>query len=154
MSSVNRVILVGNLGHDPDLRMAGDHPVCNLSIATNETFKGRDGQRQERTEWHRVQVWGTMAEACSKHLTKGRQVYLEGRLTTRKWTGRDGAEKSGTEIVAERVVFLGGTGGESPAGRTKHRTERAPEQSWAATGDAGTPSTPGAPLPGDEDIPF
>lgn len=104
--SVNRVILVGNLGADPELRtVGGDRAVCNLSVATNETFKGKDGARQERTEWHRVSVWGVTAENCAKFLSKGSKVYVEGRLQTRSYD-KDGEKRYSTDIVAERVVFL------------------------------------------------
>jgi single-strand DNA-binding protein len=145
MSSVNRVILLGNLGADPDLKYTpSNRPLCNLSLATNEVFKDSAGQRQERTEWHRITVWGEQAENCSKYLAKGRSVYVEGRLQTRSWDDKDGKKRYSTDVVADRVVFLGG-GGEQPAregaGATTHSKRKATD-----------------PLPSerarDEDIPF
>lgn len=105
---VNKVILVGNLGKDPQTRSTPNgQEVATLTVATSEKFKGKDGELQERTEWHTVVVWGKQAESCGKYLTKGRQVYVEGRLATRKWTDKEGVEKYTTEVVAENVKFLG-----------------------------------------------
>ena len=113
---VNKVILVGNLGKDPATRSTPNgQEVATLTVATSEKFKGKDGELQERTEWHTVVVWGKQAESCGKYLSKGRQVYVEGRLATRKWTDKEGAERYTTEVVAENVKFLGG-GGEKKAG--------------------------------------
>lgn len=110
---VNKVILVGNLGKDPQTRSTPNgQEVATLTVATSEKFKGKDGELQERTEWHTVVVWGRQAESCGKYLTKGRQVYVEGRLATRKWTDKEGVEKYSTEVVAETVKFLGGGSGE------------------------------------------
>jgi single-strand DNA-binding protein len=107
MASVNRVILLGNLGADPELKYTqNNQPVCNLSLATNESFTDKGGQRQERTEWHRVVIWGKTAEACSKYLGKGRSVYIEGRLQTRSYE-KDGQKRYSTDIVADRVQFIG-----------------------------------------------
>ncbi|MEY3015022.1 MAG: hypothetical protein RIT45_3757, partial [Pseudomonadota bacterium] len=111
MASVNKVILIGNLGNQPELRhTASNQPVTELRIATNEVWTGRDGNRQERTEWHSVVVWGRDAENCERFLAKGRQVYIEGRLQTREYTGQDGQKRYKTEIVAQTVRFLGGRG--------------------------------------------
>jgi single-strand DNA-binding protein len=155
MGSVNKVILVGNLGADPELKYTpSNRPLCNLSVATNEVFKDKAGQRQEKTEWHRVTVWGEQAESCSKYLAKGRSVYIEGRLQTRSWDDKtDGKKRYSTEIVAERVVFLGGGGAEGGARKGGGR-------SWGEEGSS--PSTPAGaaepeghgPPPGDDDIPF
>ena len=107
MGSVNKVILVGNLGDDPELKYTpNNRPVCNLSIATNEVWKDKGGQKQERVEWHRVNVWGEQAEHCSKYLTKGRMVYVEGRIQTRSWDDKEGKKRYSTEVVADRVVFM------------------------------------------------
>lgn len=112
MGSVNRVILIGNLGADPELKsLPSGQSVCNLSVATNEVFKDKQGQKQERVEWHRVTVWGEQGSNCAKYLAKGRSLYLEGRLQTRSWE-KDGQKRYSTEIVADRVVFLGGGKGE------------------------------------------
>ena len=109
MGTLNRVTLIGHLGADPELRYtATGTAVANFSIATSEAWSDLDGKRQERTEWHRVVVWGKPAEACSEFLRKGRCVCVEGRLQTRTWTDRDGHDRSTTEIVASHVTFLGG----------------------------------------------
>src|SRR3954465_190674 len=116
MGSVNKVILVGNLGADPELKYTpSSRPLCNLRIATTDVFKDKSGQRQERTEWHRVTVWGDTAENCSKYLAKGRSVYVEGRLQTRSYD-KEGQKHYATDIVADRVVFLGGGGGGGAGG--------------------------------------
>jgi len=113
MSSVNRAILVGNLGADPELKVTpSGQQVCSFRIATSESFNNRDGQRQERTEWHSVVVWGKQAEACSKYLAKGRSVYVEGKIQSRTWDKPDGSKGYATEIVAGHVVFLGGGKGQ------------------------------------------
>lgn len=105
---VNKVILVGNLGKDPATRSTPNgQEVATLTVATSEKYKDKSGEMQERTEWHTVVVWGKQAESCGKYLTKGRQVYVEGRLATRKWTDKEGAERYTTEVVAENVKFLG-----------------------------------------------
>jgi len=109
MSGVNKVIIVGRLGADPELKSVGNgQNVARLSIATSEAWTGKDGQKQERTEWHRVVVWGRQAENCAKHLAKGRQVFVEGRLQTRSWEDQQGQKRYATEIVANNVQFLGG----------------------------------------------
>lgn len=117
-SGVNKVILVGHLGADPELRYTqSGSGVCELRVATNESWTDRSGQRQERTEWHRVVVWGKQAENCSKFLSKGRQVYVEGRLRTRSWDDRDGNKRYTTEIIANDIQFLGGRDGGGRGGR-------------------------------------
>ncbi|HEX2569711.1 MAG TPA: single-stranded DNA-binding protein [Polyangia bacterium] len=109
MASVNKVILIGNLGANPELKyLPSGQPVCEIRLATNEVFNDQQGQRQERTEWHRVVVYGKQAENCNQYLTKGRPCYIEGRLRTRSWDDKDGNKRYTTEIVAERVQFLGG----------------------------------------------
>jgi len=108
MSGVNKVILIGRLGADPELKtVTGGNNVARLSVATSENWTDREGQKQERTEWHRVVVWGKLAELCGKYLSKGRQVYVEGRLQTRSWEDQQGQKKYSTEIVANTVQFLG-----------------------------------------------
>jgi single-strand DNA-binding protein len=153
MGSVNKVILVGNLGADPELKYTpSNRPVCNLSIATNEVFKDKGGQRQERTEWHRVTVWGEQAENCSKYLAKGRMVYIEGRLQTRSWDDKtDGKKRYSTEIVADRVTFLGGGGAEGGGAR---RGGRAWGEESGPASSAAEPESHGPPPPSDDDIPF
>lgn len=105
--SVNKVILIGNLGADPELKyLPSGQSVCEIRIATTFDFKDKNDQKQERTEWHRVVVWGKSAENASKYLRKGQQTYIEGRLQTRSWDGPDGKKNYTTEIMAEQVVFL------------------------------------------------
>ncbi|MFN8792100.1 MAG: single-stranded DNA-binding protein [Bdellovibrionales bacterium] len=108
MSGVNKVIIVGRLGADPEMKTVGaGQTVTRLNVATSENWTGKDGQKQERTEWHRITVWGKLAEICGKHLSKGRQVYVEGRLQTRSWEDQQGQKRYATEIVANTVQFLG-----------------------------------------------
>jgi len=108
MASVNKVILLGNLGRDPETRYTtGGDAVCNLNIATSEQWKDKNGEKQERTEWHRVVLFGRQAEIAGEYLKKGRSVYVEGRLQTRKYTDKDGVEKYSTEIVGDRMQLLG-----------------------------------------------
>lgn len=109
MSGVNKVIVIGRLGSDPEVKtISTGNTVARLSVATSDQWTDKEGQKQERTEWHRVVVWGKLAELCGKYLSKGRQVYLEGRLQTRSWEDQQGVKKYTTEIVAQTVQFLGG----------------------------------------------
>ncbi|HYO58580.1 single-stranded DNA-binding protein [Archangium sp.] len=106
---VNKVILIGNLGADPEVRFTpGGQAVANFRIATSDTWTDKNGQKQERTEWHRIVVWGKLAELCGEYLKKGRQCYVEGRLQTREWTDKEGRKNYTTEVVANAVTFLGG----------------------------------------------
>lgn len=125
--SVNKVILLGNLGQDPELRnTAGGQSVANFSLATNERWKDKDGEKQERTEWHRVVLWGKVAEIAGEYLSKGDTVYVEGKLQTRKWTDKEGNDRYSTEVVGQTLQFVTtkGKGGgddreqERPAART------------------------------------
>ncbi len=144
MASVNKVILVGNLGRDPELRYTKDgQGVANFTLATNERWRDKDGGSQERTEWHRIVVWGKQGENCAQYLQKGRSVYVEGRLQTRDWEDKDGNKRQTTEITALTVQFLGGRGGGAPGG--------APGD--APGGGPGGAPGPEGPPPGD-DIPF
>jgi single-strand DNA-binding protein len=109
---VNKVILIGNLGADPELRSTqGGQPVASLRLATTDKFKDRDGNMQERTEWHRITVWGRQAETVHQYCKKGKQLYIEGRLQTRKWQDKEGKDQYTTEVVADNVRFLSGGGG-------------------------------------------
>ncbi len=134
MAGVNKVILVGRLGADPELKSVGNsQSVARLSVATSESWMGKDGQKQERTEWHKVVVWGRQAENCGKHLAKGRQVYLEGRLQTRQWEDQQGQKRYSTEIVANVVQFLGAGGERSAsqgAGNEESHQDFGPEPSF------------------------
>jgi single-strand DNA-binding protein len=150
MASVNKVILLGNLGADPELKYTpSNQAVCNLRIATNEVWKDKAGAKQERVEWHRVTCWGQTAENCGKYLAKGRSVYIEGKLQTRSWEdSKTGEKKYATEIVAERVQFIGG-GEEKKSGGGWARKGEASD-----SGAAGAPDD-GPPAPEDNsDIPF
>ena len=114
--AVNKVILIGNLGQNPEIRHTpGGQAICTLSIATNESWTDKNGQKQEKTEWHRVVVFGKLAELCGQYLQKGRQAYIEGKLQTRTWQDKDNQTKYTTEVVAQSIQFLGGSAG---AGRS------------------------------------
>lgn len=117
MAGVNKVIIVGRLGSDPELKYTSNsQAVTRFNVATSEQWKDKvTGQPQERTEWHRVVVWGKMAEICGQHLAKGRQVYVEGRLQTRSWEDQQGQKKYTTEVIANTVQFLGAAGERSQA---------------------------------------
>jgi single-strand DNA-binding protein len=135
---INKAILIGNLGRDPELRYTQHgQAVANFTLATNESWTDKSGERVERTEWHRIVAWGKVGELCAQYLSKGRTVYVEGRIQTREWEDKDGHKRSTTEINAQTVQFLGGARGESDAG---------PRSSEA-------PSEEAPPTPGD-DIPF
>lgn len=108
MASVNKVIIIGNLGRDPEAREANGQTVCSLSVATTRKWKDKQGEAQEETEWHRVVFWGRQAEIAEEHLRKGSAVYIEGRLKTRKWQDKDGQDRYTTEIVGEIMQFMGG----------------------------------------------
>lgn len=111
MSGVNKAIILGRLGADPDVRQTqGGTTVCNFNVATSESYTDRDGQRQERTEWHRIVAWGQLGELCGKYLTKGREAFIEGRIETREWEDKDGQKRYTTEIRALTVQFIGGRG--------------------------------------------
>jgi single-strand DNA-binding protein len=143
--SVNKVILVGNLGRDPEVRFTpGGRAVAKFPLATSEVFNDSEGQRQERTEWHNVVVWGKQAETCGQYLQKGRQVYVEGSIRSRQFEGKDGNKKYFTDIVAQRVQFLGGGAG--------GRGAAADAGTAPAEAGAGAPA-PAAPAE-EDDIPF
>lgn len=144
MASVNKVILIGNLGADPEKRYLGSgQAVCNLRMATSERWTDKQGNKQERTEWHRVVVYGPQAENCEKYLAKGRQVYVEGSIRTRQWEDQQGNTKYTTEVIAQRVQFLGGPRGDRPAATTEG--ESFPEA--PVTENSGSPTS-------EEDVPF
>jgi len=110
-SGINKVILIGRLGGDPEVRYTTNGgAVANFNLATNESWTDKSGQKQERTEWHRVVIWGKMAELCGQYLSKGRQAYVEGRLQTREWNDKEGNKRYTTEIIAQNIQFLGGPG--------------------------------------------
>ena len=129
MGSMNRVVLIGNLGRDAELKytQAGT-PVSTVTMATTETWNDRDGNRQEKTEWHRVVLWSRTAEALNEYLVKGKQIAVEGRLQTREWTDKDGNKRYTTEIRADRVVLLGSGGDGQRRERPQLRGTREPMQ--------------------------
>ncbi len=146
MRGVNKVILVGNLGRDPEVRYIKDGTaVANLRLATSETWNDQNGQRQERTEWHRVVAWGKLAEIAKEYMSKGRQIYVEGKLQTRSWDDREGNKRYTTEVKADQIVMLG-TRGDSAGSRDAPAPP--PEQ-------AGAPELPAATFEATEDdVPF
>ena len=149
MGSVNKVILVGNLGRDAELRYTpGGAPVATLNLATTEVWNDKGGQRQEKTEWHRVVLWGKTAESLNEYLVKGKQIYIEGRLQTRQWDDKDGNKRYTTEIRGDRVVLLGGGGGGGGA--------RQMQRTGAAAGGGGMDDHMPEPVTDltDDDIPF
>jgi len=163
MASVNKVILLGNLGRDPETRYTtGGDAVTNLNIATSEQWKDKSGEKQERTEWHRVVLFGRQAEIAGEYLKKGRSVYIEGRLQTRKYTDKDGVEKYSTEIVGDRMQLIGsardaGGGGDAEFAAAGAGGGGARRESGSGGGSGGT--KPGAPAKKnvddfDDDIPF
>ena len=120
---VNKVILIGNLGSDPEVRQTpSGTSVTTFSIATNETWNDREGNRQEHTEWHRIVAWGKLAEICGEYLSKGRQVYIEGRLRTRTWEDKQGQQQRTTEIKADDMQMLGSRDGSGGGGGQQSRT--------------------------------
>jgi len=156
---LNKVLLIGNLGADPELSYTqSSQAVLKLRLATNESFQNKAGERQERTEWHRVVVWGKRAEALSKFLTKGRQLYIEGRLQTRSWEDKDGQKRYATDIVATEIILLGGgagagRGAPSPGpGGGRDRAPRSDEPASPPPGDF--EPEPAASFGGEDDIPF
>ena len=116
MASVNKVILIGNLGADPELRYtATGTAVANFNIATKDSWTGKDGNKEERTEWHRVVAWARLGEICGEYLVKGKQVYIEGKLRTRSWEDRDGNKRYTTEVLAQTMQMLGSAGDRVPS---------------------------------------
>lgn len=148
MLGVNKVILIGNLGKDPELRYTpGGQPVATFSLATTERWSDKNGQRQDRTEWHNIVVWGKLAELVNQYLKKGRSAYIEGKITTRSWDDRDGVKKYRTEIVASQVQFIGGNGSSGNDSGPSYTDQNVPGFDMAPI----EPSSGGSV---DEDLPF
>jgi single-strand DNA-binding protein len=154
MGSVNKVILVGNLGRDAELRYTpGGAAVATLNMATTEVWNDKQGQRQEKTEWHRVVLWGKSAESLAEYLTKGKQIYVEGRLQTRQWDDKDGNKRYTTEIRGDRIVLLAG-GGRSAGGGGGYGGAASRGGGMEEVGGGGHGAdAPSEPLT-DDDIPF
>lgn len=159
--SVNRVILVGRLGRDPETRFTGGgQAVANFSVATDETYKDRNGERQKHTEWHKIVVWGKQAEIAQQYLKKGALVYIEGRIRAREWQDKEGQKRTSFEIVANNFRMLGGRSEGAAAGAGAG----APHGGGFGAGRAADPDLEGGPTPeeaathgpeiSDEDIPF
>jgi single-strand DNA-binding protein len=178
---VNKVIIIGHLGKDPEVRYTpSGQAVANFTIATTENWNDKQGQKQERTEWHRIVAWGKSAELAGEYLSKGRQVYIEGKLQTRQWDDRDGNKKYTTEIIANNITFLGGRGdGQSTGGGNRRSMGQGDgggsqqqyggqqggngggNQQHSAGGQGGGGGGGGAdmgydygPAPSDDDVPF
>ena len=157
MASVNKVILVGNLGKDPEVRyMPSGEAITNITVATTDSWKDKQGEKQERTEWHRVAFFGKLAEIAGEYLKKGSQVYVEGRLQTRKWQDKEGQDRYTTEIVADRMQMLGGRSGGGMGSMDRDSGSQAP-----AGGGSPAKSGGGAPAKSsggfddfEDDIPF
>jgi len=158
--SVNKVILVGRLGRDPETRYTGSgQAVANFTMATDESYKDRNGERQKRTEWHRITAWGKLAEICQQYLKKGTMVYIEGRIQSREWQDKEGQKRTSFDIVANTMKMLssradaaaaggGMGGGASRAGEDVDQSAPAEESYGGGGGQAGGPEI------SDEDIPF
>jgi len=167
---INKVILVGNLGNDPDVRYSqSGAAITTISVATSDSWTDKNGEKQERTEWHRVKFFGKLAEIAGEYLKKGRQVYVEGALRTEKYTDKNGVEKYSTDIIANEMQMLGGVGGGADAGDRAERPQRSGGgggyQKSAGGGErsgGGAPRGGNAPMPPsrnddpfpDDDIPF
>ena len=117
--SLNKVMIIGRLGADPEMKtLSSGNALTTFNVATSENWKDKDGQKQERTEWHRIVVWGKLAEICGKYLAKGREAYIEGKLQTRSWEDQQGQKKYTTEVVATNVQFIGGQAQQSSSNYT------------------------------------
>lgn len=150
--AINKVILIGNLGKDPEIRHSPTgQAVCNLSIATSESWTDKNGQKQEKTEWHRVVVFSKLAELCGQYLTKGRQAYIEGKLQTRSWQDKDGQTRYTTEVVAQSIQFLGGNAGKSA---NPNAGAPAPAYNDSQYGSMNATSFQTEPTFTEEDVPF
>jgi len=154
--SVNKVILVGRLGRDPETRFtSGGQAVANFSVATDETYKDRNGERQKRTEWHKIVVWGKQAEIAQQYLKKGSLIFIEGRIQSREWQDKEGQKRTSFEIVASNFRMLGGRGdggGGSTGGgaRSEEHDQAGPGEDFGGGGGGGHTG----PEISDEDIPF
>ena len=146
MSSLNKVMLIGHLGKDPEIRYTPDGaPVATFSLATSENWTDKSGSRQEHTEWHTIVAWNKLADLCKRFLTKGRQVYIEGRIRSRDWNDRDGNKRRTTEVIASQMVLLGSRQQSSDAGMQPMESSARSQDADQAFGDAGIT---------DSDIPF
>lgn len=151
MGSLNKAQIIGNLGEDPQLRQTGSgDSVCNMSVATNESYTRDDGTEVQNTEWHDVVAWGRLGEICTEYLSKGSSLYVEGKIITNQYTDRDGIERYFTEIKAQEVTFLGGNDSGAPRG------DGAPTSKSTSTGGGGPDDgrEPGEDFERDDELPF
>jgi single-strand DNA-binding protein len=155
MKSVNKVILIGRLGRDPEMKYTGTGtPFCRFSIATDEGWTDKNsGEKTERTEWHNIVVWDKLAEICNSYLTKGRLVYIEGSLQTREWDDQEGNKRKTTEIRARDMVLLGGGGENAGAGGGGGQARRSAAPGGSSTGSSGAAAGHDAGIT-DDDVPF
>jgi len=154
MSSVNKVILVGRLGKDPEVKYTpSGAPVAKFTLATDEVFKDRAGEQQRRTEWHTIVAWNKLAEICGEYLVKGRQVYIEGSIRSRQWEDQSGNKRTAYEIIARDMKMLGSRADSERAGAAAPSRAAAPPESATTEMDASAPPPP-SPEITDEDIPF
>ena len=151
--SVNRVILIGRVGKDPKVKYtASGTPVCRFSLATNERFKDKAGERQEHTEWHSIVAWGRLAEICGQYITKAKLVYIEGTIRTRKWDDKDGNERKSFDIVANQMRMLSSSNGNGAKSKTES-TKLAPQSGTSQR--VSQPSEADNPFEAeDSDVPF
>ncbi len=159
MGSLNKATLIGNLGKDPEVRaIPSGAKVANFSIATTDSYTGKDGQKVEKTEWHNIVMWRGLAEVAEKYLKKGSQVYIEGRLQTRSWDDQNGQKRYTTEIVADNMVMLGraGGGGGAPreGGESYQRSEQPAMNQSRASGGGGYSAPSSMPPQAEDDLPF
>ena len=141
MAGLNKAILIGNLGRDPEVRYTpGGLAVANFSIATSEAWSNKNGEKETRTEWHRIVAFGKLGEICGEYLSKGKQVYIEGRIQTREWDDKEGVKRYTTEIVASQMIMLGAKDGQGSG-------------SYSDSQPSGSKETPNS-IPKDDDIPF
>ncbi len=142
MAGLNKAILIGNLGRDPEVRYTpGGLAVANFTIATSESWSNKNGEKETRTEWHRIVAFGKLGEICGEYLSKGKQVYIEGRIQTREWDDKEGVKRYTTEIVASQMLMLGAREGQGSGG------------TYADSPSSGYKDTPNS-MPKDDDIPF
>lgn len=151
MAGVNKVILVGNVGNDPDMRLMNNgESVANISVATSESWKDKNGQKQERTEWHKVVAFRKLADIVGQYVKKGSKVYIEGKLQTRKWQDRDGRDRYTTEIIADQMQMLDGRHASGDGATSSGGGQRAQQSQ-----QINNVNEPAAPVPDfDDDIPF
>lgn len=153
-SGLNKVMIIGRLGNDPEVRYTSNGgAVANFNMATNESWVDKSGAKQERTEWHRVVVWGKLGELCGQYLAKGRQAFVEGRLQTREWTDKEGGKRYTTEVVAQNIQFLGAPG-ERGAGASAGGDYSAPQNEYEQSAPGPDQGGGGGKAMADDEVPF